>query len=34
MNKMKVKFIDGAVANGVAQGLVIEKFWKDLLGLR
>ncbi len=31
MEKMKVKFIDGAVANGVDQTL-IEKFWKDLLG--
>src|SRR6185369_5957849 len=27
----QVKFIDGAVANGVPRG-VIEKFWKDLLG--
>ncbi len=31
MEKMKVKFIDGAVANGVDKAL-IEKFWKDLLG--
>ena len=31
MNKMRVKFVDGAVANGVPQA-VIEKFWKDLLG--
>jgi DNA polymerase-3 subunit alpha len=31
MNKMMVKFIDGAVANGVPKP-VIEKFWKDLLG--
>jgi DNA polymerase-3 subunit alpha len=28
---MQVKFIEGAVANGVPQA-VIEKFWKDLLG--
>jgi DNA polymerase III subunit alpha len=31
MQKMQVKFIDGAVANGVPRA-VIEKFWKDLLG--
>lgn len=31
MEKMKVKFIDGAVENGVSKP-VIEKFWKDLLG--
>ena len=31
MQKMQVKFIDGAVAKGVPKG-VIEKFWKDLLG--
>lgn len=31
MQKMQVKFIDGAVANGVAKP-IIEKFWKDLLG--
>lgn len=31
MQKMQVKFIDGAVKNGVPQA-VIEKFWKDLLG--
>jgi DNA polymerase-3 subunit alpha len=31
MDKMMVKFIDGAVANGVPRA-VIEKFWKDLLG--
>jgi DNA polymerase III subunit alpha len=31
MAKMQVKFIDGAVANGVPSQ-VIEKFWKDLLG--
>lgn len=31
MQKMQVKFIDGAVANGVPKS-VIEKFWKDLLG--
>ncbi|HSW98554.1 MAG TPA: DNA polymerase III subunit alpha [Candidatus Saccharimonadales bacterium] len=31
MAKMQVKFIEGAVANGVPRG-VIEKFWKDLLG--
>jgi DNA polymerase-3 subunit alpha len=31
MEKMKIKFVDGAVANGVQQD-VIEKFWKDLLG--
>jgi DNA polymerase-3 subunit alpha len=31
MQKMQVKFIDGAVANGVPKA-VIEKFWKDLLG--
>lgn len=31
MQKMQVKFIAGAVANGVAKP-VIEKFWKDLLG--
>lgn len=31
MQKMQVKFIDGAVANGVPKA-VIEKFWQDLLG--
>lgn len=31
MQKMQVKFVDGAVANGVPKS-VIEKFWKDLLG--
>jgi DNA polymerase-3 subunit alpha len=31
MQKMQIKFIDGAVANGVPKQ-VIEKFWKDLLG--
>ncbi|HKR81763.1 MAG TPA: DNA polymerase III subunit alpha [Candidatus Saccharimonadales bacterium] len=31
MAKMKVKFIDGAVENGVPRA-VIEKFWNDLLG--
>lgn len=31
MAKMQVKFIEGAVENGVARP-VIEKFWKDLLG--
>ena len=31
MQKMQVKFIDGAVANGVSK-VVIEKFWQDLLG--
>jgi DNA polymerase-3 subunit alpha len=31
MQKMQVKFEDGAVANGVPRP-VIEKFWKDLLG--
>lgn len=31
MNKMQVKFVEGAVKNGVAQP-VIEKFWHDLLG--
>ncbi len=31
MNKMQVKFEDGAVNNGVPRP-VIEKFWKDLLG--
>lgn len=31
MQKMQIKFIDGAVANGVPKA-VIEKFWKDLLG--
>lgn len=31
MAKMQVKFIDGAVANGVSKQ-IIEKFWKDLLG--
>lgn len=31
MQKMHVKFVDGAVANGVPKP-VIEKFWKDLLG--
>ena len=31
MQKMQVKFEDGAVANGVPRA-VIQKFWKDLLG--
>ncbi|MGB4758796.1 MAG: DNA polymerase III subunit alpha [Candidatus Saccharimonadales bacterium] len=31
MQKMQIKFEDGAVANGVPRA-VIEKFWKDLLG--
>jgi len=31
MKKMQIKFIDGAVANGVPKP-VIEKFWKDLMG--
>lgn len=31
MQKMQVKFVDGAVANGVPRP-VIEKFWHDLLG--
>ncbi len=31
MQKMQVKFIDGAVKNGVPKD-VIEKFWHDLLG--
>lgn len=31
LEKMEVKFIDGAVKNGVPKP-VIEKFWKDLLG--
>lgn len=31
MNKMQVKFVDGAVENGVPRP-VIEKFWHDLLG--
>ncbi len=31
MAKMQVKFIDGAVKNGVSKP-VIEKFWQDLLG--
>jgi DNA polymerase-3 subunit alpha len=31
MQKMSIKFMDGAVANGVPRP-VIEKFWKDLLG--
>ena len=31
MEKMQVKFIDGAIKNGVSRE-VIEKFWKDLLG--
>lgn len=31
MQKMQVKFVEGAVANGVPKA-VIEKFWKDLLG--
>jgi DNA polymerase-3 subunit alpha len=31
MQKMQVKFEDGAVANGVPRP-VIQKFWKDLLG--
>lgn len=31
MHKMQIKFVDGAVKNGVPKH-VIEKFWKDLLG--
>lgn len=31
MDKMKVKFIEGAIENGVSRQ-TIEKFWKDLLG--
>ena len=31
MEKMRIKFIEGAVNNGVEKKL-IEKFWKDLLG--
>lgn len=31
MEKMRTKFIDGAVANGVSKQ-IIEKFWHDLLG--
>ncbi len=31
MQKMQVKFVDGAVERGVPRA-VIEKFWKDLLG--
>ncbi len=31
MNKMQVKFVEGAVNNGVEKS-VIEKFWRDLLG--
>ncbi len=31
MQKMQIKFIDGAVAKGVPKH-VIEKFWQDLLG--
>jgi len=31
MNKMQVKFVEGAVKNGVPRP-VIEKFWHDLLG--
>jgi DNA polymerase-3 subunit alpha len=31
MQKMQIKFVDGAVANGVPRP-VIEKFWQDLLG--
>ena len=31
MEKMRVKFIDGAISNGVDKQ-VIEKFWHDLLG--
>ncbi|CAN5647871.1 DNA polymerase III subunit alpha [soil metagenome] len=31
MQKMQVKFVDGAVERGVPKE-VIEKFWKDLLG--
>jgi len=31
MEKMQVKFVDGAIKNGVPRN-VIEKFWKDLLG--
>lgn len=31
MQKMQIKFIEGAVKNGVPQP-VIEKFWQDLLG--
>lgn len=31
MEKMRIKFIEGAIDNGVERRL-IEKFWKDLLG--
>jgi len=31
MDKMRVKFIEGAIENGVSRQ-TIEKFWKDLLG--
>ena len=31
MQKMQIKFVEGAVKNGVSRP-VIEKFWKDLLG--
>ena len=31
LEKMEVKFIDGAIKNGVPKP-IIEKFWKDLLG--
>ncbi len=31
MQKMQIKFVEGAVKNGVPRP-VIEKFWKDLLG--
>ncbi len=31
MEKMQVKFIEGAIKNGVPKN-IIEKFWKDLLG--
>jgi len=31
MDKMRVKFIEGAIANNVSRS-TIEKFWKDLLG--
>jgi len=31
MQKMQIKFIEGAIKNGVSRS-VIEKFWKDLLG--
>jgi len=31
MKKMQIKFIEGAIKNGVPRP-IIEKFWKDLLG--